>query len=160
MMLCLPGALRRPSWLGWGGDTCRGQGPQLLCAPEGSAPEARRTGRSGWPGSALARPLTRRLSAGPGLPRAQSPHLGDTDLLLCVHKMTSGLQRRALSPAHSSNHPLHPQGERKGPSFPGEQALGWAVNQGGISSRLTRSIVWVLRSPWPPPLQPTCQGPL
>ena len=70
MMLCLPGALRRPSWLGWGGDTRQGQGPQLLCAPEGSAPKARRTGRSGWSGSALTRLLTRRLSAGPGLSRA------------------------------------------------------------------------------------------
>lgn len=78
---------------GIGEVTCWGQGPQLLCAPEGSAPEARRTGRSGWPGSALAWPLTRRLSAGPGLPRAQSSHLVDTDLLLRVHKMTSGLQR-------------------------------------------------------------------
>lgn len=82
-------------------------------------------------------PLTHGLSAGLGLPSAQSPDLVDTDFFLCVHKMTSGLQRWALNPAHNSNHPLHPQGERKGHSFPGEQALGWAADKGGISSRLT-----------------------
>lgn len=89
--------------------------------------------KPGGPGSpALAADL--RAECWAWAPSAQSLGLVDTDLFFCVPEMTSGLQHRALSPAYNSSHPLHPQGERKGPSFPGEQALGWPVDKGGICS--------------------------
>lgn len=135
-----------------------GQGPELLCAPEDSAPEARRTGQSGWPGSA---PCPR-----PPDLRGRVLGLGSPALSLwdwwtltssSVLRNDSGLQHRALSshttPAIPSTH-----SERKG-LLPWRAGSGLARGQ-GRHLLSTYMIVRVLRWMWPPRSSPPRQAPL